>query len=179
MQYLKSLLVILAVLTACQSDSKESAKTGNGEQAESSSDKVVSQKADNTYDSVHFGEKVTAEGAVGLDAMLESMGDKSEYKAKVKGKVTAVCQKKGCWMKLQRPDGKPIRVTFKDYGFFVPKDLAGNKVAMKGKAYTDTITVKQRRHFARDEGKSEETVKNITEPKTRLAFKAVGVKILQ
>lgn len=164
MYYLKSLLLIVAVLTACQSNSQQSDKQ---------------QTANKHYDSVHYGQKVSEEGAVSLQAMLESMGDKPEYEAKVKGEVTAVCQKKGCWMKFQRPDGNPIRVTFKDYGFFVPKNLSGEEVVMKGKAYTDTITVKQRRHFARDEGKSEEVVNKITDPKTQLAFKAVGVKILQ
>ena len=45
--------------------------------------------------------------------------------------VAEVCQVKGCWMILLDGDTK-VRVTFKDYGFFMPKDLAGAKVVVEG-----------------------------------------------
>ena len=139
-------------------------------------------QAQQAYDSVHYGNKVSEEGAVSLEALMQELGDPAKalpMQQKVSGEVTAVCQKKGCWMKMERPNGKAMRVTFKDYGFFVPKDLAGQEVVMKGKAYQDTVSVRVRRHFARDEGKSEAEVKQINEPTTRIAFKATGVKILQ
>lgn len=137
--------------------------------------------AQQQYDEVHYGKKIDKEGAVTLETMMNNLESKGELpkKAKVRGKVQAVCQKKGCWMKMKRPNGESMRITFKDYGFFVPKDLTQEEVVMKGRAYQDTVSVKARRHFARDEGKSKEAVQEITEPTTRLAFKAVGVKILQ
>jgi hypothetical protein len=139
-------------------------------------------KAQKKYDKVHYGNKIEVEGALSLEQLMKDVEEADEQlpmETKVKGKVQAVCQKKGCWMKMKRPNGQAMRVTFKDYGFFVPKDLVGNSVAMKGRLYQDTVSVKVRRHYARDEGKSEEKVKAITEPSTRLAFKAYGVKILQ
>lgn len=128
---------------------------------------------------VHFGEKITAEGALSVEDMIDEMGDQKRLSAKVKGKVTAVCQKKGCWMKIQRTGGENMRVTFKDYSFFVPKDIAGKEVVFKGKAYYDTVDVETLRHFARDAGKSEEEVAAITEPEHQLAFKAEGVRLLE
>lgn len=139
-------------------------------------------QAQEGYDKVHYGKKIEANGASSLNGLIEEAkaedGKALPMEAKVEGKVRAVCQKKGCWMKMETSDGEAIRVTFKDYGFFVPKDLAGRSVAMAGKLYHDTVCVKVRRHYARDEGKPEEEVKKITEPSTRLAFKAAGVKIL-
>jgi hypothetical protein len=139
-------------------------------------------EAQKKYDKVHYGNEIEADGALSLDELMEDVEEADEklpMETKLKGKVQAVCQKKGCWMKMKRPNGQAMRVTFKDYGFFVPKDLAGNAVAMKGRLYQDTVSAKVRRHYARDEGKSEEEVEQITEPATRLAFKAYGVKILQ
>ena len=143
---------------------------------------VVAAKAQQAYDKVHYGKRIEAQRALTLDQLMKAVqkNDKAlPMEAKVTGQVQAVCQKKGCWMKMDPPNAKPMRITFKDYGFFVPKDLAGRSVVMQGRLYHDTVSVKARRHFARDEGKSEEAIKNITEPTTRLAFKATGVKILQ
>ena len=41
--------------------------------------------------------------------------------------VIDVCQAKGCWMKLNLENGEEVMVTFKDYGFFVPKTLKAGR----------------------------------------------------
>jgi len=181
MKFLTSILFLAAALTACQSNSREdgSEEMNREETKDTGTSMSSEQKGEKQYDSVHYGEKIHEQNAMPLTQLLDSMGNKPEYQAKVKGQVSAVCQKKGCWMKLNRPDGKSMRVTFKDYGFFVPMDLSGQKVVMQGRAYLDTIPVKHRRHFARDAGKSEEEIKKIKEPKVQIAFKANGVKIMQ
>lgn len=51
----------------------------------------------------------------------------------VEGKIARVCQEKGCWMELTEKEGDPgLRITFKDYGFFVPTDSEGKKVKAEG-----------------------------------------------
>ncbi|MDF3065942.1 MAG: hypothetical protein K0R38_1543 [Polyangiaceae bacterium] len=48
----------------------------------------------------------------------------------VEGAVRAACTRKGCWMELSEgpdPSAAGCRVTFKDYGFFVPTDSAGSR----------------------------------------------------
>src|SRR5258705_5743735 len=65
----------------------------------------------------------------------------------VEGKVADVCQMKGCWMLLT--DGtRAVRTTFKDYGFFVPKDLAGRTVVAEGVLARETVDEETRRHYA-------------------------------
>ncbi len=70
-----------------------------------------------------------------------------------------------------------MRVTFKDYGFFVPLDSKGREVVMQGKAYADTVTVDMLKHYAEDAGKSQEEIDAITEPEVANAFEATGVLV--
>jgi hypothetical protein len=52
----------------------------------------------------------------------------------VEGHVRRACTRKGCWMELAETSDKNApgcRVTFKDYGFFVPKDAAGSRARVE------------------------------------------------
>lgn len=95
----------------------------------------------------------------------------------VMGNITSCCQKKGCWMKMKTGEGKEMMVRFKDYGFFVPKDLGGHDVYIKGVAKRQLIPVDELKHYAEDAGKSQEEIDAITEPQEELTFLAEGVKI--
>ncbi|MGI8892682.1 MAG: DUF4920 domain-containing protein [Bacteroidia bacterium] len=121
------------------------------------------------------GEEVDPNGAIAVEEMLIQLGNGTEMPAKVRGKVVDVCQKKGCWMELDKGDGSTIRVTFKDYGFFVPMDIKGREVVINGYVYVDTTSVADLRHYAEDAGKSEEEINLITQPETEVAFEADGV----
>ena len=78
----------------------------------------------------------------------------------VKGTAASVCKKKGCWVVLNDGDVS-VRVTMKDYGFFLPKDVAGKTLVVEGVLSETVVTEKERRHFAKDEGKSRADVKAI------------------
>lgn len=123
----------------------------------------------------YYGDKITPDGAVTVQQMTQKMGDKPEMAAKVKGVVLEVCQAKGCWMTIEKGDGTKMRVTFKDYGFFVPKDISGKTVVLEGVAKVTVTSVEELRHYAEDAGKSEAEIKKITEPKKELTFEASGV----
>jgi len=103
------------------------------------------------------------------------MVNQEKLETKVTGTVESVCQAKGCWMKVVTADGQTMRVTFKDYGFFVPKDIAGKTVVFEGEAKMKTTPVAELRHYAEDAGKSKEEIAKITEPKHELTFVAEGV----
>ncbi|MEZ0607141.1 DUF4920 domain-containing protein [Fibrella sp. WM1] len=125
-------------------------------------------------DSYH-GKKISEKGAVPAAQLASNLGNKSEAKAKVEGTVESVCQMKGCWMKLKTTDGQTMRVTFKDYGFFVPKDISGKTVVVEGVAKQTTTPVSELRHYAEDAGKSKEEIAKITEPEKAITFVADGV----
>ena len=93
--------------------------------------------------------------------------------------VNSVCKMKGCWMNLEIPGDEDVSVKFKDYGFFVPKDIEGKQVVVEGKAFLKEVSVKDQQHFAEDAGKSAQEIAAITEPKQELAFLANGVLLKQ
>jgi hypothetical protein len=94
----------------------------------------------------------------------------------IRGQVTEVCQMKGCWMVLT--DGKlSVRTTFKDYGFFVPKDLAGARVVAEGTLKRETVPEEMRRHFAEDAGQSPSEIASIHGSSEEYAFVADSVTV--
>ncbi len=136
--------------------------------------------ADTAKDGKHFGTTVTAKNAIPYDKVMEKMASKDSLNMKVTGKVKEVCQKKGCWMTLvsDKPGYPQMRVTFKDYAFFMPKDLSGKHVVIDGFARVETTSVEMLRHFAEDAKKSPQEIAAITQPKREVSFEAAGVLIL-
>lgn len=129
----------------------------------------------------NIGAPVTAEGAISYDELVPRMASIDSLNIKITGKVSEVCQKKGCWMTIvpDQPGQPEMRVTFKDYAFFMPKDIVGKRVVLDGFAYTDVTPVDVLRHYAEDAGKTKEEIAAITEPKRELAYEAAGVLILK
>jgi hypothetical protein len=87
-----------------------------------------------------------------LDAVFEKLeiGDTAEVIFSTK--IDAVCQKKGCWMDVDLANDYVARVTFLDYGFFVPLNSAGSEALIKGQAFWKTDTAAEKRHYAEDAG---------------------------
>lgn len=130
----------------------------------------------------HFGETISAKGAISYDKLLAKLEkDGGAENIKVEGKVESVCQKKGCWMTIVSDDAEKdvMFVKFKDYGFFMPLDLSGKTVVMRGNAYKETTSVDELRHYAEDNGDSEAEIAKITEPKVELKFLADGVVVVK
>lgn len=162
---LKSLLLSLCAatfVTACAQNSPSGAN------------------ANTPKDGKHFGATITAENAIAYDDVMAKMNNVDSLPMKVTGKVKEVCQKKGCWMTLvsDQPGYPEMRVTFKDYAFFMPKDLSGKRVVVDGYAYVETTPVDVLRHYAEDAKKSPEEIAAIKEPKREVSFEAAGVLIV-
>lgn len=129
-----------------------------------------------------FGTGVShPESAVAVSEVMHKLESNDSVKVVMKAKVNDVCQAKGCWMNLvdaTTPTDQKFMVKFKDYAFFMPKDIAGREVLVEGTAYKELTPVSELRHYAEDAGKSEEEIAKITEPVTELKFMASGVVIL-
>lgn len=91
------------------------------------------------------------------------------------GKVNSVCQVKGCWIKVDLGSSEEAMVKFKDYGFFMPKDIAKDSVIVQGKAFIKETSVEELKHLASDAGKTQEEIDAIRDPKRVLSFLAKGV----
>lgn len=129
----------------------------------------------------NFGAVITLENAVSFEEVVGQMEGKDSLETKLKARVESVCQAKGCWMNLVSVDGtsdKSLFVKFKDYGFFVPKDIGGRNVIVEGVAYKEMTSVEELRHYAEDEGKTPEEIEQITTPVEEYKFMATGVIVL-
>ncbi len=122
-----------------------------------------------------FGKTITADGAANVKNVAADKAKANGYTGKVSGTVTSVCQAKGCWMTLDAGNGQTMMVTFKDYAFFVPKDISGQTVIIEGKAEIRTVSVDEQKHLAGDAGKSQAEIDAITTTKEELRFVADGV----
>lgn len=134
--------------------------------------------AEEQYMSV--GKEIQNDDALTAERMAEhynnmSVGD--TINSKMVGKVDEVCQAKGCWMKMDLENGEQVMVKFKDYGFFMPKDISGKEVIVNGVAYVEEMPVDEQKHYAEDAGGSDEEIAEITSPKKTYAFIADGVLI--
>ena len=162
-------IYLLMMLSACSSKADchkpgaETAKPAEG---------VTMAAAD---DKNHFGQIIVADGAIPTTDLKSTMGDKKEMPTKVKGNCVAVCKVKGCWMNLDVPNAEPMRVTFKDYGFFMPKDASGRTAIIEGVAKVEVTSIADLKEYAKDDGKSKEDIAAITEPLKELVFEANGV----
>ena len=152
-----------------------SCKSKNEEQ-EDRTTKVEKQK----YNS--FGKKINAaDTQLGntIASTYKTMQVGDSIQTKLIAKVNDVCQAKGCWMRLAVDDDNEVMVKFKDYGFFVPKDITGKDVIINGKAFVKEVSVEEQRHYAEDAGKSKEEIASIIEPKRTYSFEADGVLVVQ
>jgi Domain of unknown function (DUF4920) len=178
--YPLSILAVLAMACNKTNSSNASASSKKEVSEEDAYEKFKGQANDGKT----FGEKITAKGAIAYDDLLPKLkklnGTDKIENIKVSGSVEAVCKAKGCWMNIASQQGaSPMFVKFKDYAFFMPKDLAGKKVVMQGYAFKEVTDVATLRHFAEDEGKSKEEIAKINTPKEEYKFMASGVIIVQ
>ncbi len=123
-----------------------------------------------------FGKDVS-EKEIGLSQVMLNPATNSGKTIAIRAKVNAVCKKKGCWMELQ--DGtSALRVTFENYGFFVPKDCEGKTVIAQGIMTEKLISESEARHYLEDAGKSAEEIEKIKGSSKAYTFIATGVKFV-
>jgi len=90
----------------------------------------------------------------------------------VRAPAAEVCQHKGCWMVLTE-GARSIRVTFRDYAFFVPKDIAGKTVVVEGVLSRKLLSADEAKHYA-DESRAGAT----TTPGPREEWSLVATSVL-
>lgn len=127
-----------------------------------------------------YGEKVKSKGAIELvDAVAQLDGGATLNEVKIKAKIVEVCPNKGCWLKLELPDGNQAMVKMKDYGFFVPLAAKGKTVVIEGKAAIKTTSVSELKHYAEDAKKSQAEIDAITQPKKEVNILAKGIIVVE
>jgi hypothetical protein len=116
-----------------------------------------------------YAEKLRLSEPVTQDAQSETFGvkldhslpklslaslvtDSASYLAKpfqIEARIAKVCQKKGCFF-IAEQDQHILRVSFRDYGFFIPTDSSGKTVTLAGELVQKDISPEQAVHFKAD-----------------------------
>ena len=104
-------------------------------------------------DAQKFGDAITLTVRQDLKQVLSAPQTYAGKTVLVEGHVRKACSRKGCWMELAEsadPKASGCRVTFKDYGFFVPTDSAGSSARVQASVELSTIKARQVEHLEQE-----------------------------
>jgi hypothetical protein len=121
----------------------------------------------------HYGAPIKATHPVALSAAIKQLDSRATAPVLVEAKVDKICVVKGCWLGLVN-DKDDVRVTFKDYAFFVPPSLIGKTVIVEGVLEKVTMTLEDTKHYVKDAGGDPSTV---TRPRVEYRIVASGVEV--
>ena len=121
----------------------------------------------------HYGAEISNGEPISVPEAIASVGSGEQETLLVQGEVTSVCQMKGCWMGFSS-DAGDIRITFKDYGFFVPLSIMGKTARVEGTLEKVELSLADSKHLVQDAGGDPSTV---TEPIVEYQFVASGVEV--
>lgn len=102
-----------------------------------------------------FGAPISAGPVLSLDDVLASPERFRDQAITVEGHVRSACTRRGCWMEVAEsadPKLPGCRVTFKDYGFFVPTDSAGSRAKVQGTLGVNTLPPERVAHLESEGG---------------------------
>jgi len=120
-------LLLLLVALGCNT-TKQPAPLVKAETPAPAPSAVASRKA--------FGAPLGTSPRARLADVLKAPDKFADQSVLVEGDVRRACTRRGCWMELSEasdPAAPGCRVTFKDYGFFVPTDSAGSKARVEAR----------------------------------------------
>ncbi|MCA0394307.1 MAG: DUF4920 domain-containing protein [Proteobacteria bacterium] len=103
------------------------------------------------FSATPYGKPLPAGDTVPVSAAIADFDAHAGAPQRFSGRITEVCQAKGCWMMLE-DDGQVARVMFGDHAFEIPKDTTGHAV-VHGVLTRKTLTPAQVEHLASDSGK--------------------------
>jgi hypothetical protein len=129
-------------------------------------------------------QKLTDADAVPVAKVLAEPAAYNDKYVRVTGKVTQVCAKKGCWLRVAPAEGSTaaagdIFIKFRDppAGRLIPMEAIGQNVTVEGTVKTGMMSERAARHFKEDGGASEEEVNKIVGPQKQMTITGAAVAI--
>lgn len=116
--------------------------------------------------STSYGEPLSpAAEKVALADLLKSPGRYADKTIRTEGKVTAVCQNKGCWLEIG-DDQSMAHVKLGNHRFFVPRSAAGQHAVVQGRVFAQV-----------DKGHCEQEAEEQTGKVAKVELDATGVEL--
>lgn len=105
-----------------------------------------------------LGKPLTLPGPVAVDTVLASPAHYVGKTVQVKGKITAVCRKMGCWTEIAGESRRSLRVKVNDGDMVFPAASIGKTVVAEGTLRKLELTreqaVARARHEAEEQGRA-------------------------
>lgn len=102
-----------------------------------------------------YGEPMPLGKPLAVDSAIGQAGQWLARPGKFQGRITSVCQNRGCWLVLAE-GGHHARV-FSGHRFFLPKDTTGHAI-VHGRLSERTLSEEFARHLAEDAGQDPEQI---------------------
>lgn len=126
---------------------------------------------------VFRGAPVAGGAAIQVTELVTSPRTYTERSVIVEGRITRECTEKGCWMQVAPTSGGDgVRVTFKDYGFFIPQAMVGRRARMQGVTKVTTHSRAAADHLI---GEGAQLRRNSDGTATEVQFVASGVELFR
>ncbi len=126
---------------------------------------------------VKRGAPVSVGPAIPVTQLVASARNYTERAVIVEGLITRECTEKGCWMQVApSADANGMRVTFKDYGFFIPQSMVGRRARMEGMTKVTTHSKAAADHLI---GEGAQLQRNADGTATEVQFVANGVELFR
>ncbi len=132
----------------------------------------------------YYGEKMklTDQKTVGLAKVMAEPDHYAGQYLRVLGKVTSVCAKKGCWLRMTDETGAAdVFVKFScpvEGGRLIPMEAVGHDVVVEGTLLVEEISEADARHYKEDAGASPEEIAKIVGPQPQVRMSAPAARIL-
>ena len=129
-----------------------------------------------------LGKPLSLKQTVPISALAESPEQHVGKMVQVKGKVSDLCQKMGCWMNLaDTATGKTVRIKVRDGEIVFPKSAVGKMAIAEGQFAKLELSEEQAiaiaKHEAEENGRKFDPA-SIKGPKTIYQINGVGAVIL-
>jgi hypothetical protein len=124
---------------------------------------------------VFRGAAVPAGAAIPVTQLMTGARTYTSRAVIVEGLITHECTEKGCWMQVAPTEtAAGMRVSFKDYGFFIPQSMIGRRVRMEGVTKVTTHSKASADHLIAEGAKLQ---RNADGTATEVEFVASGVEL--
>lgn len=101
-----------------------------------------------------FGARLSQGGTpLSLNEVIKENDKYQDQQVLLQTRIAKVCQKKGCFFVAQEGENT-ARVSFKDYGFFIPTDSGGKDVLLQGVYSRKSVSQEEAEHYAEDLGET-------------------------
>jgi hypothetical protein len=172
-----AIVLLLAPLVGCENRPRE-VKAGPPSNVASAPSSAAASSATASGPAKSFGAPISAGPQLSLTEVLAQPERFRDQPITVEGQVRSACTRRGCWMELAEgsdPKLPGCRVTFKDYGFFVPTDSAGAQAKVQGTLGVNTLPPERVAHLESEGGQFPR--KNADGSVDELRLVATGVEL--